>query len=95
MSELVKGKKVVNAIGIGIMAFLGSGTSLLQVSAAAVETEAMETASETSENTQETSQNQETIDALDIADGAIKARRPPLPARNLYWEKPLSIFRAA
>ena len=39
MSEFGKGRKVVNAIGIGIMAFLSGGTSVLQVSAAAAETE--------------------------------------------------------
>ena len=69
MSEFGKGRKVVNAIGIGIMAFLSGGTSVLQVSAAAAETENVGEALEY--GTQANSQNQETIAAIDTAGNAI------------------------
>ena len=72
MSEIRnKSKKVVNSIGVGIMAVLSSGTSMLQIASAADVGE-VQNAGEMLENeVKTTSMNQGSIDALDNAGDAI------------------------
>lgn len=72
MSEIRnKSKKVVNSIGVGIMAVLSTGTSMLQIASAADVGE-VQNAGEMLENeVKTTSMNQGSIDALDNAGDAI------------------------
>ena len=70
MSEVRKSKKVVNSIGVGIMAVLSTGTSMMQLASAADVGE-VQNAGEMLENeVKVTSMNQGTIDALDDAGDA-------------------------
>ena len=71
MSEARKSKKIVNSIGVGIMAFLSSGVSLMQTASAADVNEVRDAGDMLENDIQATSANQEIIDALDKAGDAI------------------------
>ena len=71
MSEARKGKKIVNSIGVGIMAFLSSGTSMVQIASAADVGEIQNAGEMLETGMQTVSANQNTIDALDNAGDAV------------------------
>ena len=71
MSDARKGKKIVNSIGVGILAFLSSGTSMLQIASAADVNEVQNAGEMLETGMQAASANQNTIDALDNAGDAI------------------------
>ena len=73
MSEVRKSKKIVNSIGVGIMAVLSSGTSMLQIASAADVGQVQDAGEMLENNVQATSLNQGTIAAMDQAGDAINS----------------------